>query len=70
LPSAWLLNRSLIGFNVAYHIRKGDNFIAAYDRTYGAYGKLGNFAIAEVGDEANYTVKLKWKNKSKEKPEV
>ena len=26
-------------------------------------GKLGNFAIAEVGVEANFTVTLKWKNK-------
>jgi hypothetical protein len=28
-------------------------------------GKLGNFAIAEVGVEANYTVKLKWNNRAK-----
>jgi hypothetical protein len=27
-------------------------------------GKLGNFAIAEVGVEANYEVTLKWKNPS------
>ena len=26
-------------------------------------GKLGNFAIAEVGVSANFTVKLTWKNK-------
>jgi len=26
-------------------------------------GKLGTFAIAEVGVEANFTVKLKWTNK-------
>jgi hypothetical protein len=25
-------------------------------------GKVGNFAIAEVGVEANYSVKLKWTN--------
>jgi hypothetical protein len=30
-------------------------------------GKLGNFAIAEVGVEANFTVKLKW---TKEKKKV
>ena len=26
-------------------------------------GKLGNFAIAEVGVSANFTIKLTWKNK-------
>lgn len=28
-------------------------------------GKLGTFAIAEIGVQANYTVKLKWVNKRK-----
>ena len=28
-----------------------------------ATGELGNFAIGQVGAEANYTVKLKWNNK-------
>jgi hypothetical protein len=28
-------------------------------------GKLGNFAIAEVGVEANFSVKLKWSNTPK-----
>jgi hypothetical protein len=30
-------------------------------------GKVGAFAIAEAGIEANYTVKLKWSNKKDEK---
>ena len=30
-------------------------------------GKLGNFAIAEVGVEANYSVKLKWENEKTDK---
>jgi hypothetical protein len=28
-----------------------------------ATGELGNFAIGQVGAEANYTVRLKWNNK-------
>lgn len=28
-----------------------------------ATGEVGNFAIGQVGTEANYTVKLKWDNK-------
>ena len=32
-------------------------------------GKLGNFAVAEVGVEANYTVKLKWNNDPDKKKE-
>jgi len=28
-----------------------------------ATGEFGNFAIGQVGAEANYTVKLKWNNK-------
>lgn len=28
-----------------------------------ATGEFGNFAIGQVGGEANYTVKLKWNNK-------
>ena len=32
-------------------------------------GKLGNFAVGEVGVEANYAVKLKWSNPSQSQAE-
>lgn len=31
-----------------------------------ATGEAGNFAIGQVGVEANYTVKLKWQNEKRE----
>jgi hypothetical protein len=33
-------------------------------------GKLGNFAVGEVGAEANYTVKLKWVNKRPDRKSI
>jgi len=32
-----------------------------------AAGELGNFAVAKVSAEANYTVKMKWKREQKDK---
>lgn len=33
-----------------------------------ATGELGNFAVARAGAEANYTVTLKWKRETEQKP--